>query len=74
MPFEPEQAIFDGGKRGKVVGREDLALDDREVNLDLVELGSQRETPPWGRMRRNRARPAEKTTPHLEGGATCKDR
>ena len=72
MLFEPEQAIFDGGKRGKVVGREDLALDDREVNL--VELGSPQETPPWGRMRRSRARPAEKTTPHPEGGATCKDR
>ena len=35
--WKAEQAILDGGEVGEVVGREDLALDDAEVGLDLVE-------------------------------------
>jgi hypothetical protein len=35
--LEAKQAILDLGERGKVTGREDLALDDREINLDLIE-------------------------------------
>lgn len=35
--LEPEQAHPDGHQGGEIVGREDFALDDREVNLDLVE-------------------------------------
>jgi len=31
------QAILDGRERWEVVGREDFALDDREVDLDLVQ-------------------------------------
>src|SRR2546425_12295251 len=35
--LEAEQAVLDLGQRGKVVRRQDLALDDREIDLDLVE-------------------------------------
>jgi hypothetical protein len=35
--LKPEEPILDGGQAGEVIGREDLALDDREVDLDLVE-------------------------------------
>ena len=32
-----EQALFDGGQRGEVVGCKYLALDNGEVDLDLIE-------------------------------------
>src|SRR5712691_423812 len=35
--LEAEQAVLDLGQRGEVVRRQDLALDDREIDLDLVE-------------------------------------
>ena len=35
--LEPQQLCSKCGEVGKVVGREHLALDDREVDLDLVE-------------------------------------
>ena len=35
--FEVHQPLFDFGEVGEVVGGEHLALDDREVDLDLVE-------------------------------------
>ena len=35
--LEGEEAILDLGERAEVVGGEDLSLDDREVNFDLVE-------------------------------------
>jgi hypothetical protein len=35
--LKAEQTILDGGEVWEVVGREDLALDDAEVGLDLVE-------------------------------------
>ena len=35
--LEAQQAIFDVGKRGKVIRAEHLALDDGEVDFDLVE-------------------------------------
>ena len=35
--LEPEQARPDGHQGGEIVGRENFALDDREVDLDLVE-------------------------------------
>ncbi|HEV8103844.1 MAG TPA: hypothetical protein VGP69_08930 [Gaiellaceae bacterium] len=34
---EVEEALFDGSEVGEVVGLQHLALDDREVDLDLVE-------------------------------------
>ena len=34
---EAEEPLFDGGEVGEVVGLQHLALDDREVDLDLVE-------------------------------------
>ena len=34
---ECEQPFFGGGEVAEVVGLEQLALDDREVDLDLVE-------------------------------------
>src|SRR5712691_796781 len=35
--LKAEQAVLDRGERGEVVGGQDLALDDREVDLDLIE-------------------------------------
>jgi hypothetical protein len=35
--LESEQSFSDGVERGKVVGREDLSLDDGEVDFNLVE-------------------------------------
>src|SRR5215218_7425885 len=35
--LEGQQASFDLGQVGEVVGRHDLALHDREVDLDLVQ-------------------------------------
>jgi hypothetical protein len=35
--LKPEEAILEGGERREVVWGEDFALDDREVDLDLVE-------------------------------------
>ena len=35
--LETQQAIFDCSQRLEVIGREHLALNDREVHLDLVE-------------------------------------
>jgi hypothetical protein len=35
--LEGEEAVFDLGQVGEVVGGEDFALDDGEVDLDLVE-------------------------------------
>src|SRR5713226_2390232 len=35
--LEAEQTVLDLGQRGEVVGRQHLALDDGEVDLDLVE-------------------------------------
>ena len=35
--LEGEEAIFDFVERAEVVGGEDLSLDDREVDFDLVE-------------------------------------
>src|ERR1700693_5666483 len=32
-----EQALFDGGQRREVVGGKDLALDNGEVDFDLIE-------------------------------------
>ena len=46
-----EQALFDRGQRREVVGREDLALDDGEVDFDLVEPAGMD-----GTMDRNQAR------------------
>ena len=41
--LEAHELAFESGKLGEVVGIEDLALDDREVDLDLVEpTGMQR--------------------------------
>jgi hypothetical protein len=37
--FEGGESVFDLVKAGEVVGCEDFALDDREVDLDLVEPG-----------------------------------
>src|SRR6266542_3695072 len=37
MLLEAHQALFDKHEGTKVVGREDLALDHREVDLDLVK-------------------------------------
>jgi hypothetical protein len=34
---EVEEALFDGSEVGEVVGLQHLAVDDREVDLDLVE-------------------------------------
>ncbi len=34
---EAEEPLFEGGEVGVVVGLQHLALDDREVDLDLVE-------------------------------------
>jgi hypothetical protein len=34
--FEVEEPLFDFGEVSEVVGGEDLALDDREVDLDLT--------------------------------------
>jgi hypothetical protein len=35
--LEAHDLAFESGRRGEVVGVEDLALDDREIDLDLVE-------------------------------------
>jgi hypothetical protein len=35
--LEGEQPVFDFGQAAKVARRQDLALDDREVDLDLIE-------------------------------------
>ncbi len=35
--LEIEEAFGEGVEVGKIVGRENFALDDREVDLDLVE-------------------------------------
>jgi hypothetical protein len=35
--LEGEKTIFDFGERAEVIGSEDLSLDDREVDFDLVE-------------------------------------
>jgi hypothetical protein len=35
--LEREQSLFEGGQRREVVGREDFALNDGEVDLDLIE-------------------------------------
>ena len=41
--LEAHELAFESGKRGEVVGIEDLALDDREIDLDLAEpAGMQR--------------------------------
>ena len=37
VDLEGEEALFEFGQRGEVVGREDLSLNDREIDLDLVE-------------------------------------
>src|SRR3989339_1481840 len=37
MTLKSQQAFFDSGQRRKIVWRERLALDNREVDLDLVE-------------------------------------
>ena len=37
MALEGKEPLFEVGQRGEVVGREDLSLDDREVDFDLVE-------------------------------------
>ena len=37
MTFEPSQAPGESRQRRKVVGSEDLALDDGEVEFDLIE-------------------------------------
>src|SRR6266478_2988318 len=35
--FESQEPLFHFGERGEVIGGEHLALDDREVDLDLIE-------------------------------------
>jgi len=35
--LETEQAFFQVGQRGEIVGDKDLPLNDREVDLDLIE-------------------------------------
>ena len=35
--LEAGDLTFESGRRGEVVGIEDLALDDREIDLDLIE-------------------------------------
>jgi len=35
--LEAQEVAFEGGRRGEVVGIENLALDDRKIDLDLVE-------------------------------------
>lgn len=37
MILEGENAVFQIRKRRKVVGRQDLSLEDREVDLNLVK-------------------------------------
>jgi len=37
--FVGQQPVLDRGQVGKVVGGQDLTLDDREIDLDLVEPG-----------------------------------
>ncbi len=37
MDLESEQALFEFGQRGEIVGRQDFSLNDREIDLDLVE-------------------------------------
>ena len=37
MLLEPHQLVLERGEARKIVGREELALDDGEVDLDLVE-------------------------------------
>jgi hypothetical protein len=46
-----EQALFDRGQRREVVGGKDLALDDGEIDFDLVEPAGMN-----GTMDRNQAR------------------
>ena len=35
--LEAHDLAFESGRRGEVVGIEDLALDNREIDLDLIE-------------------------------------
>src|SRR5438552_3085665 len=35
--LETKEPLADGAERGKVIRREDLALDDGEIDLDLIE-------------------------------------
>jgi len=37
VDLESEQALFEFGQRGEIVGRQDFSLNDREIDLDLVE-------------------------------------
>ena len=37
IALECQQSFLDGGQRGEVVGGKDFALDDGEVDLDLIE-------------------------------------
>jgi hypothetical protein len=37
VALEGKKPLFEVGQRGEVVGREDLSLDDRKVDFDLVE-------------------------------------
>ncbi len=40
MGLKSEQALFEFLQRGEVVWREDLSLNDREIDFDLVEPAS----------------------------------
>ena len=51
VSLKREQTLFDRGQRREVVGGKDLALDDGEVDFDLVEPAGMN-----GAMDRNQAR------------------
>jgi len=37
MTLESQEALFEFGQRGEVVGREDFSLNDGEIDLNLIE-------------------------------------
>ena len=37
MGLESKKTLFEIGQRGEIVRREDLSLDNREIDFDLVE-------------------------------------
>ena len=37
MALEGQETLFEIGQRGEIVRRENFSLDDREIDLDLIE-------------------------------------